>query len=85
MVGPAPVSDHAGTDERVKALSDKLGNLCVKTGVPYLDIFSDVASNATWLREATAADGTHPNSQGYTILAGIVGDWPAWRSWFSGK
>ncbi len=85
MIGPAPVSGHAETDKRVKVLSMELGKLCVKIGVPYLEVFSDLASNAAWRREAAADDGTHPNTQGYAALARIIGDWPEWHGWFSGK
>lgn len=83
MIGPLPVSDDPATDERVQIQSEALGALCAKLGVPYLEVFSAMASNAAWKRDAASGDGTHPNTDGYGALANLIGDWAAWRAWFA--
>jgi len=82
MIGPLPVGDDPATDERVRELSEALGALCTKLGVPYLEVFSAMASNEAWRREAASGDGTHPNMEGYVALAYMIGNWSAWRAWF---
>ena len=83
MIGPLPVSDNAAADVRISELSEAFGNLCSGLGVPYLEVFSAIASNQAWKREAARCDGTHPNTEGYAALANLIGDWTAWRNWFA--
>jgi hypothetical protein len=42
MIGPAPVLDDGDTDERVRQLSDVLGELCERLNVPFLEIFLSI-------------------------------------------
>ncbi len=83
MIGPLPVSDDGATDARVWALSEAFGALCDQLGVPYLEVFTTMASNAVWKRDAASGDGTHPNTAGYGALAKLIGDWAVWRAWCS--
>ena len=82
MIGPAPVTFDADVDQRVAVLSHDLGDLCQSINVPYLPVFPVLTTNEIWRREAARGDGTHPNSGGYSALAGIVWEWEAWRRWF---
>ncbi len=72
-------------DARVLVLSDALGKRCTELGVPYLEVFSAMSSNKAWRREAASGDGAHPNSDGYAALAGLIGNWIAWRGWLEMK
>ncbi len=81
MIGPLPVSDDPATDERVRSLSEASGVLCSKLGVSYLEVFSAMAFNDAWKREAASGDGTHPNVEGYAAPAKLLGGWSAWRKW----
>lgn len=81
MIGPPPVLDDLETDERVRRLSNALGELCKQLAVPFLETFSFVSACEPWRREAAAGDGTHPNSGGYSALAGFFQSWPAWNAW----
>ncbi|MGK2871852.1 MAG: GDSL-type esterase/lipase family protein [Alphaproteobacteria bacterium] len=83
VIGPLPVCDDAATDGRVLDLSQAFGKLCAQLGVPYLDVFPAMTSCDAWRREAASGDGAHPNSDGYAALAGLIGDWAAWRAWFT--
>jgi len=49
-------------------------------GVPFLDVFDQLAEDAVWMSEVTGGDGAHPSAAGYARLAALVDAWPAW--WF---
>jgi acyl-CoA thioesterase I len=83
MIGPSPLTFDSNADERVAALSRDLENLCKVVNVPYLPVFSTLKDSEVWSKEAARGDGTHPNSGGYSVLAMIVGEWGAWKRWFS--
>ena len=81
MIGPAPVSFDAAADDRIAALSEELGGVCANIGIPYLPVFTALATSGIWSQEAARGDGTHPNSGGYAELAAIISQWSAWTSW----
>ena len=79
MIGPAPIAE-ATVNYRVRELIPALRTVCQEMGVPYLDVFDRLTSSATWMREIAQGDGAHPGRQGYEELAGLVNEWPAWRT-----
>ncbi len=81
FIGPPPIGDQR-TNRRIQRLSGELAGLCRKLGVPCLEIFSLLARSPLWQRELRTGDGAHPGAAGYRLLAGLIGDWPAWRAWF---
>ncbi|WP_338257507.1 GDSL-type esterase/lipase family protein [Dictyobacter halimunensis] len=82
MVGPPPMPDDE-QNQRIASLSQHLALLCQELAIPYLDIFTPLLQIEEWREEALANDGAHPRAAGYSALAHLVQDWPAWRSWFA--
>jgi len=54
-----------------KALADELE-------IPYLDMLSKLRNDSEW--HAQLADGLHPTPEGHQKMAGIIGEWNAWRN-----
>jgi lysophospholipase L1-like esterase len=84
MVGPPPCGD-ANQQERnriIGNLSQQFALVCHQLEVSYLDVFSILVKSSTWLAEATANDGAHPQAAGYSEFAQIVQSWDAWLNWF---
>lgn len=79
MLGPPPVGEDE-QNERIMALSQAFAREAEILGVPYIDLFSALASDAAYRREVSDNDGAHPRSGGYAKLAGIVASSPRW--WF---
>ena len=63
-------------------LNAAFADLADEIGVPYLDLFTPLDSDAEWDRAMDEGDGVHPTAGGYAALARRIGDWPAWRGWF---
>jgi len=82
MIGPPPTADQE-LNERVRHLSDGLESLCADLAVPFLSTWDRLMAAGVWIREAEQGDGAHPNRGGYALLAGLIRDSPAWRSWIS--
>jgi lysophospholipase L1-like esterase len=80
MLGPLPVGD-AAADRRIADLSSGFAALCARIGVPYLSLFDVVAASRIWASEVAAGDGAHPNTGGYSEVAGAFMQWVAWRRW----
>ena len=79
MLGPPPVGEEKH-NERVMALSQAFAQEAKALGVPYIDLFSPIASDAAYKREILSNDGSHPGSGGYKKMAHIVLSSPSW--WF---
>jgi len=79
MVGPPPGAD-AEQNLRTRRLSHLFAEVAENEGVPFLDVFDQLAEDAVWTSEVTAGDGAHPSAAGYAKLAALVDAWPAW--WF---
>lgn len=79
MVGPPPVDDD-DLNDRIELLSQAFAREAEALGVPYIDLFSPIASDDDYKREIADNDGSHPRSHGYAKLAHIVGLSPSW--WF---
>lgn len=85
VIGPLPVTGAEGRDQRIEALSGRLGELCGDRGVPFFDAIPFAASiQPTWRAEAEAGDGIHPNARSYAALADAIGDWAPWNYAVSG-
>lgn len=68
----APPSNENG--EGVRALTDAERNLAAQLGVPFIDVFSDLAQpDGSW-PEGYTEDGTHPTLAGAQALAAAVID-----------
>lgn len=80
IIGPLPVSE-AGQDQRIIALCARYAEAGAALGVPYLPLARMLKDDAQWQRAVAQGDGTHPDSSGYSLIAGRVLHWPAW--WFS--
>ena len=79
MLGPPPVGDDE-QNERIMAISQSFAHEAKIAGVPFIDLFSPLASDAAYKREVSSNDGSHPRSSGYTKMANIVSSSPCW--WF---
>jgi acyl-CoA thioesterase-1 len=95
MIGPTPVLHESLTlslnpgqprelrDSRLASTSKAYAALCREIGVPYLDIFTPLSSDARFRTAMAAGDGVHPTADGYAVMADLVERWPAWRKWFA--
>ncbi len=93
MIGPAPIHPDGATIVRSAAVTYRFDNARSRTidaayaeltadlGVPYLRLFPRLQADADWRAALAAGDGVHPSADGYRLIAGLVGDWPAWRGW----
>ena len=79
MLGPPPVGEDEH-NERIMALSQTYAQEAHALGVPYIDLFSPLVSDAAYQREVSNNDGSHPSSGGYTKMADIVSSSGSW--WF---
>lgn len=80
MIGPPPIADHGSAAAvRLVALDAVLAAACAEAGVPYLPVLAALTDDATWVAEARAGDGAHPNAGGYRRLADLAGPWLAAR------
>jgi acyl-CoA thioesterase-1 len=94
MIGPTPVLRESLTltlnpgqprelrDARIAATSKAYEDVCRALGVPYLDLFEPLSSDARFAKAMAAGDGIHPTADGYAAMAALVERWPAWRKWF---
>jgi lysophospholipase L1-like esterase len=79
-----PVSDHHKAanpsyertpdrpPEKIRELNAWLAAMCRSRGFRYLDYFSAMADENGQLRADLAADGLHPNAEGYKIMAPLA-------------
>ncbi len=81
MAGPPPVADGE-VNARIAALDTGLSEISEAAGVPYLSVFEELLNSGIWMSEAEKGDGAHPGAGGYEALAGLIGEWRAWRGWF---
>jgi len=79
MVGPAPVGD-ADLNSRIKILSEAYAQEARALGVPFIDVFSHLVSDQTYLLESKNNDGYHPRSYGYAAIASTISSSNNW--WF---
>ena len=77
LVGPPPIGD-VEQNERIRRLSQLMGDVAVDEGVPFLSVFEALSQDPVWMAEVNADDGAHPRAAGYAKLAALVDRWPAW-------
>ena len=82
LIGPPPVANEA-LNQRNEDSSKAYESLATELAVPYLDIYTPLRQNETWMAEVVTVDGYHPAAAGYTALAKLVLQWPAWQAWFA--
>ncbi|AFY66813.1 GDSL-type esterase/lipase family protein [Geitlerinema sp. PCC 7407] len=82
MVGPPPVADLSH-NHRIVHLSERLAALCAQLQVPFLGVVTPLQQSTAWMQEVATYDGAHPREAGYSTLAQLVNQWPAWQAWFS--
>ena len=82
LIGPPPVADKA-LNRRNEDSSRAYKALATELTVPYLDIYTPLRQNETWMAEVTEVDSYHPAAAGYAALAKLVLQWPAWQAWFA--
>jgi len=58
--------------EKIKQLNEWLKDYCAKNGLVYLDYYSAMLDASGMLRAELAADGLHPNADGYKIMAPLA-------------
>lgn len=93
-IGPMPVNDddmpfatstgpsRHFSSSRNMTLSDMFEHAAHELGVPYLDIFTPLATDPAWLASYIKGDGVHPTGTGYAIVAEHVVGWDGWRALF---
>lgn len=81
LIGPPPVADKA-LNQRNKDSSKAYETLTSELSVPYLDVYTPLRKNETWMTEVAKVDGYHPAAAGYQALAQLVSNWAAWQAWF---
>ena len=77
FVGPPPVADTEH-NERIMALSNAFMEEAGAQGVPYIDLFSPLVSDARYMLEVRGNDGSHPSARGYEKMTNIIlasADW----------
>jgi acyl-CoA thioesterase-1 len=82
-LSPAPGVAYAFDNTRTAELSRAFGALAETLGVPYLDLFTELAASPAWAEALAAGDGVHPAGAGYAQIAERVRAWPAWRNWLN--
>jgi lysophospholipase L1-like esterase len=58
--------------EKINALNEWLKKYCAEQGHVYLDYYSKMLDDKGVLRAELAADGLHPNAEGYKIMAPLA-------------
>ena len=92
--GPTPVIEEMMPIDRLPGVVYDFRNGVIETynnafakkaseiGVPYLDLYNDLAGDPDWDASLRASDGLHPNADGYVMMAARGTAWDAWRNWF---
>ena len=96
MLGPIPIIEdmqpyvfpngiaYDFNNTRIAELSQRYADLCEELAIPYLDTFATLHGNAAWEASQRNCDGVHVLGDGYAMIAALVAEWPAWRTWLDG-
>jgi acyl-CoA thioesterase I len=79
VVGPPPAADD-DHNARLARLSERMHDVAVRLGVPYVATLPALIDDRIWLDEVRDNDAAHPRAAGYARLARIVAASGAW--WF---
>jgi acyl-CoA thioesterase-1 len=71
LIGPPP-SGNAELNHRIRNISASYAQLASSLSIPFIDIFSQLISDPTYLLENGNNDGYHPMSHGYTAITNII-------------
>jgi acyl-CoA thioesterase I len=82
FIGPAPIVDDAAADRRIASLCEDFAALAARLDLPYLPIHAFLRQHRSWMDEAGAGDGAHPNAGGYGALADFIQRWAPWQRVF---
>ena len=80
MVGVVPM-DAEESRRRCQDLDRAFASLCARLDVPFVSVFDELVASSVWFDEVRAGDGAHPRAGGYSRMADIVLDNPAWQRW----
>jgi lysophospholipase L1-like esterase len=92
-IGPAPVAERITAEaaahglepdyhnKRLRMLARAYGSIAVDLGVEFLDLYTALVGDRRWAQSLEAGDGVYPDADGYALIAEIIGQWPAWRTW----
>ena len=93
-IGPAPVDAnkqpfqtspemrYTFNNGYASLLSDAYAGIADDLDIPYLDLFTPLASSADWETHFEGLDGVHPVATGYAVMAARIAAWSEWRKWF---
>ncbi len=96
FVGPAPVDDSRlppqvipGKELRIfnsqiERANAVLAKVATEAGVPYLDLFTQLITDAEWQALMRQGDGVHPPQGGYELIARLIEGWAPWQRLFRG-
>ncbi len=96
MVGPTPVRvggvqiarspqvTYEFLNDRTRAINEAYVVLAAELGIPYLELFAELADDPAWAAALATGDGVHPTPVGYAMIAERIGQWAPWRRWFAG-
>lgn len=82
FIGPAPIADDACADDRIAHLCQDFTALAARLDLPYLPIHGFLRRQSSWMDEAGAGDGAHPDAGGYAVLADFINGWAPWQGLF---
>ena len=71
------------SNKRIKQTNEVFKDIADDLGVPFLDLFSVLHGDSVWEREHKQGDSVHPTTEGYAIIAELIGQWDAWRAWLA--
>lgn len=81
LIGPPPILDDSGADQRVAALEPALQAVAEQYDIPFPPVLEALRRAPAWTEGAAAGDGTHPNGAGYAFMADYIWAWPAFATW----
>lgn len=72
VVGPPPIGDMPEQDALLAETSRKFAITCTHRSVPFIETHEHLRGDSVWSGEAAAADGSHPQADGYAELAELL-------------
>lgn len=81
FVSPLPVAGDKAATTRIGEMARQLITFTRLHKTPYVNIFEAVNAALIWHDEAMAADGAHPGTMGYELVASLVEESPEWQAW----
>jgi len=74
MIGPPPIEDEE-QNQRIGQLDSVFQAVCEQESVAYLSVFDVLEKDLLWRQQVGMNDGAHPGAEGYSLLAGLIGDY----------